>query len=981
MVTIKMPLFKRYLYLYLLFLIAIVSFFVVLVYLVDVRAVRRQEEQFNRQQLVQTLIVRKTIQQLIDAGLKVSKYIADVGLSEKKITNLVFDKNSTPLKYVYPSIVSVVEFDDSINVTNIACIDTCSKKVIGEIATRWIEQYREDILPNADSFVPPFFITKEHQYMGCLFFREANNEQKFVVVVLDLASVLSPYIGALKSGNSGSGYALDDLGTVLYDREEEIIGRNVFDGMHAGYSNLEVLDRRIVVEDTGMASYSFTVTRGQKVFRKLIAWNTVKFKGRRIIIALSAADAEQHAPLEELRNFYIMLGGILALLLAVLTFVLLRKKQHQELLESEKRFRQLASATWEGIIIHRGGMIRLANEQFYKIFGYEEEELSGKQYLSLFFSSDTMEFIESKVYAGDFNFYETVGIRKDGSVFPLEVRVRETELHGEVVRVAALRDVSEYKKIVEAISAGERNYREIFNATNDAIVIQEIKNNNFIDVNTAALEMFGYSYDEMLQLQFSDLGYSALHLFGIDGMQSGKNPAPFGLSVVSWKGKRKDGSFFWCEATVRKSNIGGKERVLTVIRDITARMQYEEELRVSEQYYKSLFENTGTATVIFDAQGGIRSCNSRFEQLSGYPRDAIENKMHWVDFVQSCSFSQMEHCHIQRINGDPAASEDYDFSLLDKHGVRKFVQIEFVSIPGTSDRLASFLDITERIQFQRDLAALNQSLERIVASRTEELAKKAADLEQANARLTELDELKSNFVSSVSHELRTPLTSIRGFAKIIQRDFEKFFHLKENAPPEKLLRSERIVSNLGIVLREGERLTRLINDMLDLNKIESGKMEWYDEWVDPAEAVNMSIDAVRGQFEGKEDVELLVEMEESLPQLFINPDRLQQVLINLLNNAAKFTENGEVKLAVSRAPDSLIFSVSDTGMGIPEDELKDIFIKFHKSRLPIGGPFPSRGTGLGLAICKEIISHYKGDIKVDSANGKGSTFTFRIPLT
>ncbi len=99
------------------------------------------------------------------------------------------------------------------------------------------------------------------------------------------------------------------------------------------------------------------------------------------------------------------------------------------------------------------------------------------------------------------------------------------------------------------------------------------------------------------------------------------------------------------------------------------------------------------------------------------------------------------------------------------------------------------------------------------------------------------------FVSSVSHELRTPLTSIRGFAKIIHRDFEKFFHTTENADSKKLSRSRRILDNLGIVLREGERLTRLINDMLDLNKIESGKMEWHDEWIDPHKAVELSVEA------------------------------------------------------------------------------------------------------------------------------------------
>lgn len=969
--------FKKYLYFYFLFTFAILIFFSVLVYMVDIHAVNRHEELFNKQQLVQTILARKTIQEAIESVISTSAAIVDSGNSHAMNHVLTTNEVYHLLKSIDKSIIAAVESDPHGKIRKKICAPNYPHPLISKVVSDWVLKYG---IINGDPrkpIIPPFYATKQYQFMGIVFEKENND---YFVVVIDFKPLFTRYVGSLKSGKYGSGYALDERGNILYDQETEVVGRNVFDGLHKNYPEVEALDHRILTEDTGMSSYSFTIIRGGKVYRKLIAWNTVKFYGRKVIIALSAPDTEINATLEELRNFYIMLGGLLALLLASITFRLLRKKQHLELIENEKRFRELSRATWEGILIHKNGVVYLANEQFYVIFGYKEEDNVEEQDLSLFFTSEALNYIKSKACSENLHRYETVGKRKDGSRFPLEVRVRETVYNGEQVRVITIRDITEYKSILEAVQAAEKNYKEIFNATNDAILILETRTKQCIDVNKTALEMFGYTYSEILKTKFSDLAFGEVPFSDFKNMKLHADSIEFAPRVVVWKGKRKNGSFFWCEATVRISSIGGEKRILTVIRDITSRMKYEEELRLSEQYYKSLFENTGTATVIFDEKGGIVSCNTKFEQLSGFVREEIEGRKCWSDFVQACSFSQLESKRVgNRKRGDTVAEDDY-FSLRDRQGNENFVQIEVVGIPGTSDKVGSFLNITKRVKVERDLAAFNLSLERIVASRTKELAKKAADLEEANNRLTELDELKSTFVSSVSHELRTPLTSIRGFAKIIQRDFEKFFHITNNTDLKKLSRSERILDNLGIVLREGERLTRLINDMLDLNKIESGKMEWHDEWIDPQQAVQVSVDAVRGQFEEKKGVELHVEMDNSLPQLFVNQDRLQQVLINLLNNAAKFTEEGSVSLEVRRESDHLVFRVSDTGVGIPEDELVDIFRKFHKSRVPLGGPYPSRGTGLGLAICKEIISYYKGDIRVESSEGNGSTFTFRLPL-
>lgn len=288
--------------------------------------------------------------------------------------------------------------------------------------------------------------------------------------------------------------------------------------------------------------------------------------------------------------------------------------------------------------------------------------------------------------------------------------------------------------------------------------------------------------------------------------------------------------------------------------------------------------------------------------------------------------------------------------------------------------------IVEREKAEQDLADLNHRLEQLVEERTGELAAKADELEKANQRLLELDEMKSAFLSSVSHELRTPLTSVRGFAKMICKDFVKHFKplIQNQSTLEK--KSERILSNLNIIESEGARLTRMINDVLDLNKIESGRIEWDDTDVDPAVCLLQAASMLQYVFSRKTAVQFNVDVPETLPHIRIDPDRFEQVFINLLNNAAKFTSQGNVTLKAEVIGKTLRIEVSDTGEGIPQSDLATIFDKFHQVRKRDTLNRGSQGTGLGLAICKQIVTHYKGDISVISEVGKGSTFTVEIPL-
>lgn len=402
-------------------------------------------------------------------------------------------------------------------------------------------------------------------------------------------------------------------------------------------------------------------------------------------------------------------------------------------------------------------------------------------------------------------------------------------------------------------------------------------------------------------------------------------------------------------------------------------------LQEAEEKYRGIFENAVEGIFQATPDGILRRANPAMARLFGY--DSLDE---FLSNVRSLS---------SRIMVNPEYMQDF-FEKVRTEGEIKRFEAEYYRRDGKTmwgslnaraiyDEFGTFVfidgileDISDRKQAEQDLADLNRHLEQLVRDRTEDLVNKARELEEANQRLRELDEMKSSFLSSVSHELRTPLTSILGFAKLLNKEFSKnFMPLVEEG---RLVRKgERIQSNLNIISHEGERLTRLINDVLDLNKIESGSMGWRDERLDMNEVIDVAANSVSGMFT-QTTLSLVTEIEPDLPAVVADPDRIQQILINLLNNAAKFTEQGTVTLRAFPRFGQLRVEVVDTGTGIHTEDLAQIFEKFHQTRSDTMVNKP-QGTGLGLTICREIVEHYGGRIWVESEVGVGSSFIFTIP--
>ncbi|MBP1909833.1 sensor histidine kinase [Methanolobus bombayensis] len=256
----------------------------------------------------------------------------------------------------------------------------------------------------------------------------------------------------------------------------------------------------------------------------------------------------------------------------------------------------------------------------------------------------------------------------------------------------------------------------------------------------------------------------------------------------------------------------------------------------------------------------------------------------------------------------------------------------------------------------------SKSLEQEVDEKTQELKMSNESLRAANKKLKELDRLKTEFLSVVSHELKTPLTAMRTSSEFLRESDECDISIRRKM--------------LDIIIRNIDRQSRMVDDLLDISRIESRRMKFHKESVDIGKAVSCSLEMLSSNLNNK-NMDIQVELPENLPRVCTDKDKLVQVFVNLLNNAVKFSkENGSIRISAQEEDDFVSISVSDDGIGMIQEELEKIFDKFYQidstSTRKVGG------SGLGLSIVKGIIEGQGGSISANSEQGRGSTFVFTL---
>lgn len=354
------------------------------------------------------------------------------------------------------------------------------------------------------------------------------------------------------------------------------------------------------------------------------------------------------------------------------------------------------------------------------------------------------------------------------------------------------------------------------------------------------------------------------------------------------------------------------------------RKKTEQELTQSQRKYRTIFENTGTAMVIVDNDSLISIANCRFCQFTGYQKSEIEGNMHLEEFIFPDDIALLTGF------AQICPSEANELRILDKQKEIRNVIVHTALIPEASQRIISFIDITERVQAEQRLRDLNSS--------------------------------KSEFVSMASHEMRTPLTGIIGLTQtLLSKDID--------------LSEQEKIRFLQIIESEGNRLSTLLSELLDLTKIETGTTEFNPVQIDVVQMINetTSVLPLPSTIELKIDAPM-----DHVVSVKADHDRIKQVLMNLLENAVRYSkESGTVTVSVREQDHAVSISVSDTGPGIRKEDIPRIFDKFFRSKT--ARKLTSKGTGLGLTIAKNIVEAHGGKIWVQSREGQGSTFIFTLP--
>ena len=382
-----------------------------------------------------------------------------------------------------------------------------------------------------------------------------------------------------------------------------------------------------------------------------------------------------------------------------------------------------------------------------------------------------------------------------------------------------------------------------------------------------------------------------------------------------------------------------------------------------EQRVRELLEAAPDAILQVDQNGRILLLNHMTEQMFGYRREELLGAP--VEILMPMELREVHAAHRARYSSHPntrAMGDGLVLEAMRKDGTRFPVEISLS--PALSEggvrATAIVRDITARKQAEDQLRAAQELYTRQLSAHNRELALRNLEVERANR-------LKTEFLASMSHELRTPLHTIIGFSELLGEQMQGPLNEKQ----------QRFVEHIH---RDSLHLLELINDILDLSKIESGRIELRMEAVDLAAVIEESLSSIRPLAQAKS---LTLEgraapVSAALPQLQADPLRLKQILMNLLSNAVKFTPaGGRVEVAAYLAGDFVEVSVSDTGVGIPAEEHEAIFDIFHQAGATTKGV--REGTGLGLAITRRLVEQHGGSITVSSEPGKGSRFTFVLP--
>jgi PAS domain S-box-containing protein len=623
-----------------------------------------------------------------------------------------------------------------------------------------------------------------------------------------------------------------------------------------------------------------------------------------------------------------------------------QKKAEEKLKESEEKYRTLVEGSLAGTYIFQDGKFKFVSGQILSTFGFTPQEvLNTRKILEIVHPEDRKKVIKlfTSNLKGDISKsgFQFRIIKKNGEIAWVEVLNNLINYEGKPALLGTMLDIT------DRIKAEQRNriMSQLLLSLNDAVVLTD-ENGNILEVNDAFCRITGYSKDEVIgkNPRILKSGFHDANFY--------KEMWDSILTKGYWKGeiinKKKNGEFYFALLSISsiKDEVHGLTYYLGIQSDITERKKAEEQIR----YQANLLENVNDAIIAADLNYRITSWNKAAEKMYGYKAEEVIGKE--ISEVVKVEFPGLTREQVRQI------LQEKGFWQGEAIHYNRFGEKIYVS-----SSLSIIRDINGNpigtVGINRDITEQKKA--------EEKLKLYAEQLEIANAQLQELNKLKSEFLANTSHELRTPLNSIIGFLNLIK---EGLYESKEEMM--------QFVDN---ALMSARHLLNIINDILDIAKIEAGKLELTIEDVEVSELLQEVWTLSHVQAEQKKLEYRMIYPEKPI---FIRGDRnrLKQILLNLIGNAIKFTHKGgiTVKAEVFEEKGHCQFSVIDTGIGISKEKQAKLFQKFVQADGTTTRKYG--GTGLGLAITKSLVEMMGGVIELFSeGEGKGTTVTFTIPLS
>ena len=526
----------------------------------------------------------------------------------------------------------------------------------------------------------------------------------------------------------------------------------------------------------------------------------------------------------------------------------------------------------------------------------------------------------------------------EAEIYQGAAEVQEANRRLEAANQALLRDMKERQRTEKALRQSEQRYHLLFDSNPHPVWVYDLKTLAILDVNHSAVRNYGYSREEFLSLSIKDIRPSEDVPALIESAM--KSPPDAETSDV-WQHRKKDGSLIDVEITSHPLLYEGRDARLVVATDITKRKKAEKALRQSEERFRLLVsEVTDYAILMLDPDGRIASWNAGAERIKGYRSEEIIGQ-HFSRFYTTDDVESGKPGYELKTAVERGRFEDEGWRVR-KDGSRFWASVVITALRDETGRLRGFGKVT------RDITEHKRAQELIMNAKEEAVR---------------ASKFKDQFLSTMSHELRTPLNAVLGFSDLLAD--ERYGPLND--------RQQRYVTHIHT---GGKHLLKLISDILDLSKIEAGRMDLSPEDMTVASAFAEVISALYPLAEKKSQA-LLQQVE---PRLHVRADalRFKQMLMNLAGNAIKFTpEGGRIELAARELDDQVRVEVRDNGPGIPAEQQQHIFEAF--VRLRETGK-TTEGTGLGLTITARLVELHGSKLGIESQPGEGTCFYFFLPL-